>query len=61
MVRKPLASFVFVFFVLGLAGLFRFSQNVRTVQVVGLFISGVACGVSSVGFVTSLRSKSNTE
>ena len=43
--RKPLSSFVFVFFVLGLAGLLRFSQNVRTVQVVGLFVSGVACGV----------------
>lgn len=43
--RKPLSSFVFVFFVLSLAGLLRFSQNVRTVQAVGLFISGVACGV----------------
>ena len=59
--RRPIAPYMSVLLVLGLGGLFRFSQDVRMAQVVGLFFSCVACGISSRGFVTALRNNPRTE
>ncbi len=40
-------------------GLTRFTENVRTVQVVGLFASGAAFGASLVALITALRARQN--
>ena len=61
MARKPLALFAFILLLLGLSGLFRFSQNVRSLDVVGLFFGGVASGASLVGFVSAIRKKSKAD
>lgn len=52
---KPLFLFVFILFLLALGGLFRFSQNVRSVDVVGLFFSGAACGAAVAALIMALR------
>ena len=43
--------------VLALIGLMKFSYDVRSVQVLGLFASGALAGVSITRLITSLRSK----
>ena len=37
--------------------LFHFSQNVRTVDVVGLSGGGAACGAALFGFIFALRTR----
>jgi hypothetical protein len=41
----------------GFAGLTKFTQDVRIVQVIGLFASGALCGVSLAGLIAILRTK----
>ena len=56
--RKPL-FFVGIFIFFGSMGLARFdSAQVRTVDAVGLFASGMGCGAALFGFVHALRAKS---
>jgi hypothetical protein len=43
--------------VFGVLGLTQFSENVRTVQILGLFASGVAVGAAWSKIVTALRDK----
>ncbi len=42
-----------------LIGLTRFADNVRPVQVIGLFASGAAFGASLVALITALRARRN--
>lgn len=49
---------VFILIVLGATGLFRFSEGVRTVDVIGLFASGMVCGAALVWIVVALKGKS---
>jgi hypothetical protein len=45
--------------VFGVLGLTQFSENVRTVQILGLFASGVAVGAAWSKVVTALTTKRN--
>jgi hypothetical protein len=55
---KPI-FFVGMFVLFASIGLSRFaSAQVRTVDAVGLFASGMACGAAMFGFVTALRAQS---
>jgi hypothetical protein len=54
---NPLFFFAFIFLFFGVFGLYRFSHNVRSVDAVGLFSSGVACGAAVVGFIAALRAR----
>ena len=47
----------FVFFLLSLGGLWQFSDEVRSVDVVGLFASGALAGAAIVGLFSSRSSK----
>ncbi len=38
-------------------GLTQFTENMRPVQIVGLFVSGAVFGASLVSFISALRSK----
>ena len=50
----PLVS---ILFIIGIIGLFRFSQNVRSVEAVGLSGSGFAFGVGFVLLVLGFTGK----
>ena len=54
---KRIGSGIAIMIIFGLIGLTQFSENVRTVQVLGLFASGMAVGVALAGFLLALRSK----
>jgi hypothetical protein len=43
--------------VFGAVGLTMFTENVRTVQILGLFASGVVFGVSLAAIISAFRSK----
>jgi site-specific recombinase len=43
--------------VFGAVGLTMFTENVRTVQILGLFASGVVFGVSLAAIISAYRSK----
>ena len=43
--------------VFGAVGLTMFTENVRTVQIIGLFASGVVFGVSLASIISAFRSK----
>jgi hypothetical protein len=51
-------AFIVVFGVLGLT---QFTENVRTVQVLGLFASGAVVGAAWIRIVASLTAKRNKE
>ena len=53
--------YIAIMLLFGFLGLTRFSENVRTVQVVGLFGSGACVGVSLVGIISALRSKQSKQ
>jgi hypothetical protein len=57
MKQKSVAIYIAIVVVFGLVGLTRFSENVRTVQVAGLFASGMAAGVGLAGIIGTLRNK----
>lgn len=54
--RRPFAAAVLLF-ILGAAGLSRFSQNVRSVEAVGLSGSGAAIGAGFVLLVSGLAAR----
>lgn len=56
--RKVIPALIFIFFFIGVLGFFRFSSEARTVDAVGLFASGAACGAALVGLVFALKRKS---
>jgi hypothetical protein len=56
--RKTLPAFLFVALFTGALGLYKFSNGVRTVDVLGLFASGFACGAAFVWLIKVLRRKS---
>lgn len=43
--------------VFGAVGLTTFTENVRTVQILGLFSSGLVCGVSLASLIFAFRSR----
>ena len=43
--------------IFGAVGLSMFTENMRTVQIVGLFSSGVVFGVSLAAIISALKSK----
>ncbi|HET6632427.1 MAG TPA: hypothetical protein VFG73_06950 [Rhodanobacteraceae bacterium] len=47
--------FLVIAVLFGLGGLWYFAGGVRSVDVVGLFGCGAACGAALAGFVTNLR------
>jgi CHASE1-domain containing sensor protein len=47
--------------VFGVLGLTQFTENVRTVQVLGLFVSGVVVGGAWTRIVSALTEKRNKE
>ena len=47
--------------VFGVLGLTQFTENVRTVQVFGLFASGVVVGAAWTRIVAALTAKKNKE
>ena len=47
--------------VFGTLGLTQFSENVRTVQILGLFSSGAVVGSSLVVIISALRAKRQSE
>jgi len=54
---KPI-FFVGIFVFFGSVGLSRFSSaQVRTVDAIGLFASGMGCGAALFGFITVLRAR----
>jgi hypothetical protein len=53
--QRRIGAYIATLFIFGLFGLTQYTENVRTVQVLGLFACGMACGVSLVGIVTALR------
>lgn len=56
--RKTLPAFLFVALFIGALGLYKFSKGVRSVDVLGLFASGFACGAACVWLIKVLRRKS---
>jgi hypothetical protein len=48
---KTIYIIAFTFFALSMIGLFRFSEDVRTVNIVGLFFSGVLSGSALVSLI----------
>jgi hypothetical protein len=46
-----------IMIIFGLLGLTRFGENIRAVQVVGLFGSGMATGAGLMSLISILRSK----
>ena len=54
---KPI-FFVGIFVYFGAVGLSRFSSaQVRPVDALGLFASGMGCGAALFGFITALRAR----
>ena len=56
-IKGILTGNIAVMVVFGSIGLIKFAENVRTVQVVGLFASGAVCGVAFAFIISALRSK----
>lgn len=61
MKQKRLGLFVVILVVIGIGGLLRFSGNVRAVDSVGLFGSGLVCGVALMNIISIRRNKIKTE
>ncbi len=64
---KPNLAVLAMLFIIGAGALFRFSenlfhfsQNVRTVDVVGLSGGGAACGAAMFGFIFALWSRARS-
>ena len=54
---KGIPMNIAVMLVFSLIGLIKFAENVRAVQVVGLFASGAVCGVAFALITSAYRSK----
>jgi hypothetical protein len=57
MKSKSLPAMLYVFFMLGILGLVRFSGGVRSVDVVGLFASGIVTGAALTQLIAMLRGR----
>jgi hypothetical protein len=55
--QTPFFMLLFVLVFFGIGGLFRFSHNVRSVDALALFASGVACGAALAGLIAGLRTR----
>ena len=54
---KPNLAVLAMLVIIGVGAIVRFSQDVRSVQVVGLCGGGAACGAALVGFVWALKTR----
>lgn len=54
---KPNLAVLAMMVILGVGAIVRFSQNVRSVDVVGLAGGGAACGAALIGFIWALKTK----
>ena len=54
---KLIGTNIALMVVFGAVGLTQFTENVRTVQIVGLFASGAVFGVSLASIISALRTK----
>jgi hypothetical protein len=54
---KLIGSNILLMVVFCAVGLTMFTENVRTVQILGLFASGLVCGVSLANIISAVRSK----
>ena len=54
---KSLFIVAFVFFAIAMFGLLQFSQDVRTVNIAGLFFSGGLCGAAVVNMIAAFKTK----
>jgi len=54
---KRVGAHIAIIVVFGLLGLTQFSDNVRTVQVLGLFASGAAVGASLTRIISALKAR----
>jgi hypothetical protein len=60
--KKAIVFWLVIFFLLGISGLFRFSQEVATVKVLGLFFSGMVSGLALMNvIINTLKSRQKTE
>ena len=55
MSRKNWSPILFVLFFISALSLYKFSHNVRSVDVLGLFAGGFSCGVAFAWLVGVLR------
>jgi hypothetical protein len=56
---KTIYIITFTFFSLSMVGLFRFSEDVRTVNIVGLFFSGVLSGAALASLISGNNRTNN--
>ena len=61
MYMKHAGTYIAIMIVFGLGGLRLFSEGVRSVQVLGLFASGIVVGASLAKFIAVIRSKKSSE
>lgn len=54
---RPDLAVLAMLVVVGVGAIARFSQDVRSVQVVGLSGGGAACGAALVGFIWALKTR----
>ena len=54
---KPNLPVLAMLVIVGLGAIVRFSQDVRSVQVVGLCGGGAACGAALVGFIWAFKTR----
>ena len=54
---KPNLAVLAMLVLFGVGAIVRFSQDVRSVQVVGISGGGAACGVALVGFIWALKTR----
>lgn len=61
MKMKLIARNVALIVVFGVVGLTQFTENVRTVQILGLLASGAVIGSSLAGIIGTLKTKQKTD
>ena len=61
MKTKFITGNVVVMVLFGALGLMRFSEGIRSVQILGLFGSGMAVGAALISIVNAPRAKPKTE
>ena len=57
MKSRSMGTSIALIIVFGIAGLTQFTENVRTVQVLGLFASGAVIGASLATMIAAVRAK----
>ena len=54
---KPDLAILAMLVIIGVGAILRFSQDVRSVAVVGIAGGGAACGAALLGFIWALKTK----